>query len=87
MTYPTSTPLFNVSDLYKVCYVIEPLLKFKLTCFYDKSCIEILESMSLIALDPLLPTRYSVNSNVQELVDGLMIEEWKVSVMYERYYN
>jgi hypothetical protein len=43
--------------------------------------------MTIIALNASLPTEYSVNSTIQELVDHLMIEEWNGSTMYETYYN
>jgi hypothetical protein len=43
--------------------------------------------MTIIPLNASLPSLYSVNSTIEELVDNLMIEEWNVSTMYETYYN
>jgi hypothetical protein len=39
------------------------------------------------ALNASLPSRYSVNSTIQKIVDDLMIEKWHASTIYERYYN
>jgi len=38
-------------------------------------------------LDPSLPSKYFKNSTIKELLDKLMIEEWNVSKLYDRYYN
>jgi hypothetical protein len=43
--------------------------------------------MMVTALDLPLPSLYSTNSTIQELVDSLTIEQWNVSVNYEKYYN
>ncbi len=76
------------------CYVIESLLQSTLECFFNQQCIDQLQgyispssSMMVTALDLSLPSLYSTNSTIQELVDSLMIEQWNVSVNYEKYYN
>jgi hypothetical protein len=43
--------------------------------------------MTIIALNSSLPTNYSVTSTIQQLLDGLMVENWNVSLTYESYYN
>jgi hypothetical protein len=43
--------------------------------------------MTIIPLDASVPSNYSVNSVIEELVNNLMIEEWNVSMIYETYYN
>ncbi len=87
-------PVFNVPGIYTGCYVLESLLRSTLECFYSQACIDELTfpisapaSMTIVALDASLPTEYSVSSTIQELVYNLMIEEWNVSTMYERYHN
>ncbi len=89
-----SKPLFNVPEFYYGCYFIEALLQSSLKCFYNRSCVKELEShlmssvpMTIIPLDASVPSNYSVNSVIEELVNNLMIEEWNVSMIYERYYN
>ncbi len=91
--HPNSTSLFDVLDFYIGCYTIESLLQSSLKCFYDQWCIDKVESyivsvpMTVVALDESVPSLYSVDSTIQELVDNLMIEEWNVLMMYETYYN
>lgn len=93
-SYNNPIPSFIIPGLYLGCYVFESLLRSTLECFYDESCFNQLKiqlqsnsSIDVTALNALLPTRYSVDSPIQELVDNLMIEEWNVSTMYESYYN
>ncbi|CAF4287701.1 unnamed protein product [Rotaria sp. Silwood2] len=43
--------------------------------------------MNGTALDLSLPSRLSEKSAIQELINGLMIEQWSLSMIYERYYN
>jgi hypothetical protein len=90
--YPDKAPLFDVPGFYVGCYVVESLLQSTLECFYDQSCFNVLKfhissssSIGVTTLDASLPTKYSVNSTIQELVNNLMIEEWNVSTMYETY--
>ncbi len=92
--YSDPAVLFDVPDFYVGCYPIETFLKSTLKCFYNQSCIDQIKSyiapdaeLSFISLNVSSPSRYSVNSTIQELVDDLMIEEWNASTMYERYYN
>ncbi len=85
---------FDVPGFYTGCYVIESLLQSSLECFYNQQCIDELRaymplssSMNVTALDSSLSNHYFINSTIEDLVDHLMIEQWKVSPMYERYYN
>jgi hypothetical protein len=89
------TRSFNVTGFYTGCYVIESLLQSNLECFYNQQCIDHLRvyiapswSMkNVTALDSSLPSNYSKTSTIKDLVDSLMIETWKPSTMYDRYYN
>jgi hypothetical protein len=44
-------------------------------------------AINAIALNSSSPSNYSINSTIKDLVGNLMIEQWNVSTMYERYYN
>jgi hypothetical protein len=86
--------LFNVSNFYTGCYVIESLLQSSLECFYNQTCIngiqKYLSSSSSMIVKPLnlsLLSESLENSTIQELLDRLMIEEWNSSQLYDRYYN
>jgi hypothetical protein len=92
--YPNSTSLFDVPDFYVGCYMIEAVLQSSLKCFYNQSCINKLKfyisssvSMTVVALNESVPSLYSVNSTIKELVNDLMIEGWNGSTMYETYYS
>jgi hypothetical protein len=89
-----STSLLVVRGFYTGCYVLEALLQSTLECFYDQTCInrtqEYFASSSAIyaiALNSSSPSNYSIHSTIKDLVGNLMIEQWNVSTMYERYYN
>ncbi|CAF1147512.1 unnamed protein product [Adineta steineri] len=80
--------------MYTGCYVIESLLQSDLRCFYNQTCITKLQSYSLAkttmnvtALDKSLPSNFTENSTIEELVNQLMVEEWNPLIMYENYYN
>ncbi|CAF3420766.1 unnamed protein product [Rotaria sp. Silwood1] len=93
-SYPNLTMLFSIPGLYLGCFVIESLLQSTLECFYNQTCINLLQSylvsnlsMNIIVLDSSLPSRFLENSTIQELVNELMIEQWNLSTMYENYYH
>ena len=86
--------LFNIPGFYYGCYVIESLLQSTLQCFYDQNCIDNIQDylsstspINVTALDPSLPSLYSENSSIHDLLDKLMIEEWNVTKMYDAYYS
>jgi hypothetical protein len=92
--YPSNALLFNLSGFYTGCFLIESLLQSTLQCFYDQVCIDHLliyfsrsPSMNVLALDLSLPSNYSVNSTIKDLVNNLMIEQWNAPPIYENYYN
>jgi hypothetical protein len=91
--YPNNTTLFNVPGFYTGCYIIEAVLQSTLECFYNQTCITEIQSyfhispVNVTALDPSLSMKYSYNSTIQQLLDGLMVEEWNTPITYENYYN
>ncbi|CAF1054872.1 unnamed protein product [Adineta steineri] len=92
-----NSPAFYVPGFYMACYIIESLLQSDLRCFYNQTCIDQLQSyftsssfINITSLDESLPSRFLPNSTFEEIVNGLMIEQWNPSdqsVMYERYFN
>jgi hypothetical protein len=91
-TDPTS--VFDIPDFYTGCFVIEALLQSTLRCFYDQQCINSIHVylsntplLDIIPLNSSLPSNYSKDSTIQELVDNLMIEQWNASAIYKKYYN
>ena len=91
--FPNAEVRFTVPGLYVGCYVIESLLRSSLQCFYNQTCINILQSycwspfpINVTALDPSIPSVYFVNSTIQQMVNSLMVEEWNSSLRYASYY-
>jgi hypothetical protein len=84
---------FRVPGFYTGCYIIEAVLQSTLECFYNQTCITEIQSyfhispVNVTALDPSLSMKYSYNSTIQQLLDGLMVEEWNTPITYENYYN
>ncbi len=83
-----------IPNFYLGCYIVNSLLQSTLECFYNESCFDKVKlyitsysPFNVSALNVSLPSRYSVNSTIQKIVDDLMIEKWHASPIYERYYN
>ncbi|CAF1112213.1 unnamed protein product [Adineta steineri] len=85
---------FYIPGFYTGCYVIEALLQSTLECFYDQNCIDQLQfyltsasSMNVTALNLSLPSQYSEDSTIENLLNNLMVEEWSSTQLYDRYYD
>ena len=84
---------FRVPGIFSSCFAVEALLQSTLECFYNQTCINILQtymsslSMNVSALDSSLLSRFEQNSTIESLVDVLMVEEWNLSSVYEDYYK
>ena len=92
--YPNVTSLFNAPGFHTGCYVIESLPQSNLQCFFNQTCINKLKTylpsnttMTVTALDPLLISRYSENTTIQQLLGQLMIEHWNSTIKYQNYYD
>ena len=78
------------------CYVIDSLLQSTLECLYNISCIDLLKSFYFFHDVNISPLNTNVSSSssssfsnetVQNLVDRLLIDEWKFNISYEHYYD
>ncbi|CAF4032982.1 unnamed protein product, partial [Adineta steineri] len=94
INYPNFTKMFPLPGLYTGCYIIESLLQSSLQCFYDQACVDNLKIylgsptfINVTALDILLSSQFLANSTIADVLDQLMVEEWKNSSMYENYYG
>ena len=75
------------------CFGLQSLRQCNLACFYNQTCLNVLlnnmnPNISLIVstLNPLLPSRFSMNTSLGTIVDLLMVETWTSSMHYEQYY-
>ena len=92
--YNGSHKAFVIPQFYSGCYAIESLFPSTLRCFYNQECIDDVgrflpsfSSMNITALNESLPTVYSIDSTIDDIVNNLMIEQWKASYFFENYYN
>ncbi|CAF1226590.1 unnamed protein product [Adineta steineri] len=91
---PQVVKVFNVTGFHVGCYTTEALLRSTLECFYNQTCIDVLQYyllprvlMNITALNSSLPSQYSQDSTIEYLLNNLMIEEWNPTQMYAQYYN
>jgi hypothetical protein len=90
----TNRTLFIIPGMSNGCYVVEALLRSNLQCFYNSTCFEALttyfnESLpsSIRVMNASASSNYSVTSNVSELLDNLMVEDWSWSSTYTNYFT
>ncbi|CAF0798760.1 unnamed protein product [Adineta ricciae] len=72
------------------CSIIDSFLQSTLECFYNISCINLLKSFYFVQdvlISPLNTNLSSSNETVQDLIDRLLIDEWKYNISYENYYR
>ncbi|CAF1146658.1 unnamed protein product [Adineta ricciae] len=93
-TYPQMKPIFSVPGVYHGCYIVDALFRSTLECFYDKECVDKVQSYveSSVSfrprvLDASLKSRFLINSTMGEIIQESMIEEWNWTPRYENYYN
>lgn len=81
------------------CSVVETLLRSTLECFYNQTCIDMLNyyigtirpksynRVNVTAMNYTTSSRFQINTLVHDIVDELFIEEWQISVSYAAFYE
>ncbi|CAF1147349.1 unnamed protein product [Adineta steineri] len=73
------------------CIPSESLLASTLECFYDQSCLDLIQHYTNYRNSsiPLLTTttRFTSNTTVDELKNNLFIERWSTQINYSSYYE
>ena len=81
------------------CSVVETLLRSTLECLYNQICISRLVhfaatvdivhplAINLSAMESTLPSRFQVNTMVEDIVNALFVEQWHINVSYPVFYN
>ena len=88
-----SSENITIKGLKMGCTPSETLLASTLECFYDSTCINLLQqhtyNITFPASFPLatINTRFSVNSTIGQLVEEIFIEKWLTSTSYLGYFN
>lgn len=84
--------LMTIPGMVHGCLPVNGILRSTLECLYDQICLETLlsffpSSENFLVMSSLQKSRFKINSTVQDMIDLLMIEEWKTQTSYEDYYR
>jgi hypothetical protein len=84
---------FTVPGVVFACYLVDSILQSNLICFYNQSCIDQLIAimaspivLNTLALNTTIPSQYKPDSNIGEIIDQLMVEQWIEESSHEIYY-
>ncbi|CAF4700212.1 unnamed protein product, partial [Rotaria sp. Silwood2] len=72
------------------CLLVDGTLASTLECYYNQSCLSLLHGSLSINVAPLSNTvnvQFSSNSTVQSLVEQLMINDLKIDIAFDLFYN
>ncbi|CAF4372570.1 unnamed protein product [Didymodactylos carnosus] len=89
----TLTLKFVVRGFYSGCFIVDSLLQSTLECFYQRQCINEIQSwittnFTIVSpLDPTLKSQYRPTTSIQEIVNNLMIEQWSTTLSFSSYYD
>lgn len=87
------TDRISIEGLKMGCTPSESFLVSTLVCFYNQSCIDLIQQYSNVNAKPLKPlslleaSRFSLNTTVEELVNYLFVERWATMTTYSHYFD
>lgn len=95
---PNSSNTVSVNGMKMGCTPSESFRRSTLECFYNLSCIKLIEeytnstngvhsTTSSISILLANTTRFAVNASVAELTDELFVENWNRTTNYSSYYE
>ncbi|CAF1427348.1 unnamed protein product [Adineta steineri] len=93
-----TSELISIQGLKMGCTPTESFLYSTLECFYDLSCIHLIEHFTnniitnnyITNVSLIFSTntsRFSVNTKVIDLVEDLFIEDWSITIDYSAYFH
>ncbi|CAF1532558.1 unnamed protein product [Adineta ricciae] len=85
---------WQLEGIYGGCSIVDLVLRSSMICWFKKGCLtrlqilaDISKFVSVKALDPKLPSRYSSDSLIERIFDEMMVEDWNYSYSYEQFYH
>ena len=87
------TAIMTIPGLSSGCMPVDSSRQSSLECFFNQTCINAIipylatPDANFTAMNPLLSSRFDVNSEVDSIVSQLMVEEWGFSISYDKYYT
>jgi hypothetical protein len=87
--------IFTVPGFYSRCFPVESLLPSTLECFYSSQpCLDMMANVTnetfftnISRLNASQPSRFSINTTINELLGQLFIESWSSTLFYTSYFN
>ena len=93
----TTNEIIQIKGFKMGCTPTESFLQSTLECFYNSSCINLIEEQSnysnntngTLIPSPLSLTtsRFSINTTVKDLVKVLFVEDWLINLNYSTYFE
>ncbi|UJR19006.1 hypothetical protein I4U23_022136 [Adineta vaga] len=81
--------MFSLPNIKAGCFPYKSLLDSTFECFYDQSCLDSLQKyipgFSLVV--PLESSQYSRETQINDLLNNLLIESWNEIYNFSRYYE
>jgi hypothetical protein len=86
-----SNETISIKGLKMGCTPSESFLSSTLECFYDISCINLIQEYmnyngSFILLSKTM-NRYEINTTIAELIDNLFVDQWSTKINYSSYFE
>jgi hypothetical protein len=85
---------FLVPSFYSGCHILESLFASDFRCFHDEHCFNNLTfyvdstlKLNATILNASLSTKFTANSTVREMIDELMVEQWKWNITFAKYFD
>ncbi|UJR06812.1 hypothetical protein I4U23_011099 [Adineta vaga] len=94
----TNQEIFSIPGWNIGCSVIETVLYSSLECFFEQNCTELLllhiaennnenPRINVSIIDSSLKSRFPRNIRIENIIDQLFVEEWKIDTSYSSFYN
>ena len=78
------------------CSVVETLLSSTFECFYNQTCVDLLNyyihpknstKINVTAMNSSVPSRFHARTLIANIVNELFIEKWQINVSYASFYK
>jgi hypothetical protein len=92
-------PTVFIPDFTSSCMPVDACLLSSLECFFNQSCVNSIfpyqrmtdgvmwNFTALNSDNKSKPSRFKTNSRIKSIVDELMVEEWHVQELYDKYFQ
>jgi hypothetical protein len=96
--YPSSTSnITYLTNLMVKCLPTESALSSTLECWYQRTCFDVVlmayadqgvpDILNTLPLNGSVPSRFSLTTTVETMMNELLLENWTVTVSYDQFYT